>query len=128
MWYDQLRHANDRGIPFNIDLNHWILWWGKDLKKRGRGRGKLQMCRINDKGPYCTTNIYKDTCENNSADKIKHGTYKPRSATLTESDVRSIKRLLSDGLSQRRIAEIMETSQRTVNRINRGTYRLYEQD
>lgn len=128
MWYDQQRHANDRGIPFNIDLDHWVLWWGLDLKKRGRGKGKLQMCRINDTGPYCTSNIYKDTCENNSADKVKHGTFKTKEPTLTEEDVEIIESMLSAMVPQREIARTMGTSQRTVTRINRGEYRPYDKD
>ena len=126
-WKERYRrqrlHAKRRGIPFNLTYEQWIMWWGLDLLKRGRGDGKLQMCRYNDEGPYELGNIFKGTCNENSSEKFSNGKAGRRPATLTSEEVAQIKLLLQQGLPQSLIAEEFGTSQRTVTRINQDQYR-----
>lgn len=60
--------AKRRDIEFNLTLEEWIEWWGDDFKLRGRGEGKLVMCRLNDEGPYEVGNIYKATGAENTSE------------------------------------------------------------
>jgi hypothetical protein len=59
--------AASRGIEWNFTYDSWIEWWGNDIGKRGRGKGKLQMGRIGDIGPYHPDNCIKILHELNSA-------------------------------------------------------------
>lgn len=125
-WYFQRRHANRRGIPFHFTQDEWTLWWGEDLPKRGRGDGKLCMCRLGDEGPYTWDNVYKATNNVNSQHTKVNGHHRAKPATLSAEDVSGIKEMLSQGVPQRKIARLYGTSQRTVNRINLDKYRLHD--
>lgn len=67
-FYRQRSQAKQRGIDFLLTLEEWLEWWGDDLPRRGRGKGKLVMCRHDDVGAYELGNIYK--AEN--ADNVRH--------------------------------------------------------
>lgn len=54
--------AKQRGKPFLFTYPEWCQWWfdkrGPNwFVERGRGRGKYQMARIGDKGPYAPWNV-----------------------------------------------------------------------
>lgn len=119
-YYHQQRHAKDRGIEWSITYEEWLRWWGDDLPLRGRGYGKLQMCRYNDAGPYHIGNIYKATHECNSRDKFHFG-FKGKKAYLTDEQVLQIKQLLTEH-STRRVAQLVGTNQKTVMRVKHGVY------
>ena len=81
------------------------------------------MCRKNDMGGYWLGNIEKLTHENNSSDKGRNGTAGKKPATLDIVEVAGIKTLLERGVSTRKVASLMGTSQRTVMRVKKGEYR-----
>lgn len=126
-WYSrycrQKYHARRRGIPFLLTFSQWIMWWGADIWKRGRGDGKLQMCRRNDEGAYELGNIFKATCNQNSSEKFANGKNGFRPSALTPAQVNLIQQALEKGDSQRFLAKKYGVSQRTINRINLGQYR-----
>lgn len=123
VYWRQKTHAKRRGIAFKLTFQQWILWWGPDIWKRGRGDGKLQMCRKGDTGAYELGNIYKATCNENSSEKFKNGKNGFRPSNLSDEDVASILVSLNEGVSQRKLAERFNVSQRTINRINLGQHR-----
>ena len=57
--------AGKRGIDWQFTYDEWVSWWGTDITKRGRGKGKLVMARTKDQGPYHPSNVRKETYENN---------------------------------------------------------------
>lgn len=57
--------AKHRNIEWKFTYEDWLSWWGTDIDKRGRGRGKLCMARKGDVGPYNPSNVYKATHEEN---------------------------------------------------------------
>jgi hypothetical protein len=67
---DQRQNAKRRGVAFKLTFEQWKSWWRQQLgvywfQKRGRGLGRYQMCRIDDKGSYCLGNIKCSTHEEN---------------------------------------------------------------
>jgi len=54
------RHAECRGIGWEITFPQWWEIWEKSAKYslRGRGRGKYSMCRFGDIGPYKKDNVF----------------------------------------------------------------------
>ena len=64
----QRQNAKKRGIEFNFTYEEWINWWGADIDKRGKGKGKLVMARKGDTGPYHPNNVVKATQEENLHD------------------------------------------------------------
>lgn len=65
-FYEQRYQAiNKRNIEWDLTFEQWLNWWGEDIIDRGSGKGKLNMCRFNDTGPYSLENIYKGTHEDN---------------------------------------------------------------
>ena len=72
-YLNQSYEAVKRGIAWEFTYETWVAWWGNDYKYRGKGKGKLQMCRFNDTGPYSPTNCYKATHEQNLKDFYKQG-------------------------------------------------------
>jgi hypothetical protein len=60
-----------RNIDWELTFDEWLDIWGTDIDQRGRGIGKLNMCRYGDKGPYAVGNVYIGTHEHN-ADHGKH--------------------------------------------------------
>ena len=59
LYWAQMSAAKQRGIDWNLNYDEWINWWGEDISKRGKGKGKLCMARYGDEGPYELGNIYK---------------------------------------------------------------------
>ena len=51
--------AARRGIPFPMTFDQWRRIWQKSghWHERGTGRGKYQMARIGDRGPYAVGNV-----------------------------------------------------------------------
>lgn len=117
----QKLHAKRRGIPFEIPFDQWVDWWGSDIEKRGRGDGKLQMCRFEDCGPYRIDNIYKGTHNSNSSLKFELG-FIAKKRYLTDDSVKEVKKLLTEGVSTRKVAAIIGTNQKTVMRIKHDKY------
>lgn len=60
-------HASRRGISWEMTFPEWWSFWNKEgrWESRGRGNGKLQMCRYGDTGPYALSNVYCATFEEN---------------------------------------------------------------
>lgn len=73
--------------------------------------------------PY---HLWLGTNKDNSQDAVAKGRMatgeKVGTSKLTESQVKQIKQLLTQGISQRRIAKIVNISQSTVSCINRNVY------
>ena len=72
-YLNQSYEAKKRGIDWQFTYESWVSWWGSDYKYRGKGKGKLQMCRYNDTGPYHPDNCYKATQEQNLKDFYAKG-------------------------------------------------------
>lgn len=122
LFSSQKKQAKTRGIEFHLSFDEWVDWWGEDISRRGKGAGKLQMCRYNDEGPYSLENIYKGSHSENLALSNK---LNPRKAKLDSELVRLIRFDLNLGLPTRKIASKYNTSQRTVMRVklNQGVYK-----
>lgn len=68
----QKKGAENRGIGWEFTFDEWLLWWGDDIKYRGRHRGNLQMQRIADTGPYRADNVKKgNPAQNRKTHKIQ---------------------------------------------------------
>lgn len=124
-FYRQRAHAQRRGIDFLLTFDQWINWWGEDIDKRGRGMGKLQMCRKEDKGAYELGNIFKSTHEQNQRDKKMNGTHGAKAKVVEKSDIDLIHEAYGYGYTTREIARAMNISQRTVCRVlnRQGAYK-----
>lgn len=109
----QKYHSFKRGIEFNLTYEKWLAVWGDKLDKRGRGLGKLQMCRIGDKGNYELGNVYIDTCENNSSDKFKFG-FKAKKPAIKDVNKDFIQTLLDMKYSTRNIAFLTNCNQKQI--------------
>ena len=57
--------AEQRGVPWEFTFEDWWTLWEPHWENRGKAKGKTQMCRYEDSGPYCKANVYFDTLENN---------------------------------------------------------------
>jgi hypothetical protein len=62
----QRNRAKYRSIDWQFTYEEWIAWWGDDITKRGKGKGKLCMARFNDTGAYHPNNCRKATHEENA--------------------------------------------------------------
>ena len=60
-----------RNIEWHLTFEEWLDIWGTDIDRRGRGIGKLNMCRYGDEGPYAVGNVFIGAHEQN-ADHGKH--------------------------------------------------------
>lgn len=81
-YYTQRYSAiQSRNIAWEFNFETWMAWWGADIQNRGRGKGKLQMGRIGDTGPYSPNNCIKITHEQNSIDGSLGKKLPPRSDT-----------------------------------------------
>jgi Helix-turn-helix domain of resolvase len=114
-------HANRRNIPFLVSFEEWLNWWGEDIHQRGRGMGKLQMCRNKDCGPYSLENIFKSSHEQNMRDKKINGTHRARPKKANEDKIEEVFKSLAQGLSTRKVAKLVGISQRTVVHIKNAT-------
>lgn len=117
----QKLHSKQRGIEFKLTYQEWIDWWGEDIKFRGRGLGKLQMCRKEDKGAYELGNIFKSTHEQNMKDKKINGTHNSRPKCANNSCIEFVEYMLKQGFSTRYAAKEAGISQRTVVHIKNHT-------
>ena len=61
----QQEQAKARGIPWHFTFETWWALWAPHWEERGKAKGKLQMCRYGDSGPYSPDNVRLDTLENN---------------------------------------------------------------
>lgn len=70
---DHRRHAIDRSIGWQISYEEWLEPWLESGKwpLRGKVKGKYQMCRYGDTGPYNTKNCYIGSVEQNQEDRSK---------------------------------------------------------
>jgi hypothetical protein len=61
-------NAKKRNIPFLFTFEEWCYVWEQSGKwdQRGSGRGKYNMSRYGDKGPYTVDNVYINLHENNA--------------------------------------------------------------
>ena len=123
----QADSSKQRGIPFLFTYEEWCRWWFSHLgphwfKMRGRGRGKYQMARFGDDGPYVDGNVeclfHEDNlrqCEQNGTLLYgeKHGMCK-----INASVARCI--YVADG-PKRTIGAIFGVSRYTVSNIKSGS-------
>lgn len=68
---NQRRMAKHRGIEWLFTYKTWCEWWLATGKLHLRGNTKekpYMMCRIGDKGPYSSDNVYCGTVSNNNQD------------------------------------------------------------
>lgn len=117
----QRYHSKIRGIEFKLTYDEWVNWWGEDIHNRGRGMGKLQMCRNKDQGSYELGNIFKSTHEQNMKDKKINGTHSSRPKCANQDCIDNVVFLLKQGSSTRQVAKLTNISQRTVVHIKNGT-------
>jgi hypothetical protein len=67
-FYTQRWHAEkSRGIDWHLSYEQWLEVWGDLIHQRGRGKGKMHMCRIGDQGAYEMGNVFIGTHEQNCA-------------------------------------------------------------
>lgn len=64
-YQNQKGSAKHRNIEWQFSYESWIEWWGDDIEKRGKGKGKLCMARLGDTGPYHPDNVFKELNEQN---------------------------------------------------------------
>ncbi len=66
-YHSQKKGAKERGIEWLFTFDTWLEGWIASgyWELRGRNKGKYQMCRKDDEGPYSPDNVYYDTTENN---------------------------------------------------------------
>ena len=72
--YGKQKHrARQRGIEFNISFEDWMKVWldSGHWNQRGKGKGKYNMSRINDVGPYTYENVFIQSHEGNASDGHK---------------------------------------------------------
>lgn len=107
---DHRRHALDRGIGWQISYEEWLELWLESGKwpQRGKVKGKYQMCRYGDTGPYNIKNCYIGTVEQNQEDKAK-------------IDIRAINSIvfeyLSSNKTQYEVAKEFDVDQSYVSRL-----------
>ena len=67
-FYGQEKHAQTRGIKWELKFWDWWTVWQTSGKWEQRGRGKTGycMCRVGDEGPYAVGNVYIATVCHNS--------------------------------------------------------------
>ena len=65
----QRKHANERGVEWNLKFWDWFLIWRESGKwdDRGRGSNGYCMCRIGDVGAYEIGNVYIGSVVHNSS-------------------------------------------------------------
>ena len=85
--------ARTRKIVWAITFEEWWGVWQKSGKyaERGRGRGKYQMSRVGDVGPYSVENVRIITSDANLAEREAMPGELNGMAKLTEDDVLAIR-------------------------------------
>jgi hypothetical protein len=69
-FFEQRQAAKQRGVAWQLDFWQWLEIWESSghLYERGRRKGEFQMCRTNDLGPYCSSNVRIDLMEVNASE------------------------------------------------------------
>lgn len=118
---DQLRHAVERGIDWQLSYEDWLELWLVSGKwfSRGKKKGQYQMCRYGDAGPYSLKNCYIGSVEQNQEDK-------------TKIDIRTIHRIvfeyLSSNKTQYEVAKEFNVDQSYVSRLVNNHRRKHGQN
>jgi hypothetical protein len=73
---NQRQNAYKRNISFEFTYDNWVEWWGDDIDKRGKGKGKLCMARNGDVGSYHPDNVFKLNFEENISQANKGKAYR----------------------------------------------------
>ena len=97
---------------------------------KGEPRGVV--CHSCD-NPLCINpeHLFDGTCADNSSDmvsKMRHTNIIGENhwkTKLSDNDVKQVRALLSEGLSQQKIADMFGVNQTQISRIKRGTSRTY---
>jgi hypothetical protein len=68
-----MRRARDRGVDWQMSFEEWMTVWLESghWLQRGKGRGRYNMSRINDTGPYAVDNVFIQLHEENARDGHK---------------------------------------------------------
>ena len=71
----QKRQAKVREISWQFTFDSWWLMWNESGKwnLRGCGKGKYNMCRYHDTGPYSPNNCYIDLATQNAREGARRG-------------------------------------------------------
>jgi predicted XRE-type DNA-binding protein len=107
---DHRRHAMDRGIGWQMPYEDWLEMWLESGKwsQRGKVKGKYQMCRYGDTGPYNSKNCYIGSVEQNQEDR-------------SQIDIQTVKAIvfeyLSTNKSQYEVAKEFDVDQSYVSRL-----------
>ena len=118
---DQRRHAEFRGIEWQFSYAEWLEMWlvSNKWEDRGKMRGKFQMCRYNDIGPYSNKNCYIACVEANQEDR-------------SPIDIATVNSIVTEYLftnkSQYEVAETFGINQSHVSRLVNKHRRKYGQD
>lgn len=102
LYVQQKTNAKKRGIPFLLTFEQWLAIWGDKLPLRGRGRGKLVMARIGDRGPYAPGNVKIIPASANVAEGTRGE--RSRRTSLKEADVRAIREKFASGATAPSVA------------------------
>jgi len=111
---DQKRHAEQRGISWEITYSEWLEMWlvsGK-WEQRGRGSDTYCMCRHGDVGPYSQRNCYIDKTENNQQTRWENVR-----KVLPQQYLDIVKLWLESGMTQYAIAEKYGVDQSYISKI-----------
>jgi HNH endonuclease len=75
-YYRQRDTAKKRGVSFDMSYEDWLDVWVSSghLNKRGRGKGKYCMMRLNDKGAYTKNNVTIGLFEDNTRESKSRNT------------------------------------------------------
>jgi hypothetical protein len=72
--FNRQRHqAKRRGKEFLLSFDEWLDIWDQSghWQDRGKGKGKYNMSRYNDQGPYAVGNVFIQSHEGNASDGHK---------------------------------------------------------
>jgi hypothetical protein len=126
---DQKCNAKRRGIPFLLTLGEFIQWWMETghVNERGRGKGKWQMGRINDAGPYALGNIIPITHERNLSDAGVFAKYNRTSEHHQRARQTASNRLLVECRAAQRVSMQEAVTCPHCNKLGRaaGMYRWH---
>jgi hypothetical protein len=110
--------ATQRGIPFLLTFQEWLVWWEafspnwREL--RGQGRGKYHMSRRGDKGPYALGNIEPKLHEVNAAESRRQTVPRGEGHKLAKLTDERVLQVRADDRSLRTIAKELGVSKRLI--------------
>jgi len=69
-FFEQRQAAKQRGVEWALDYWTWLEIWETSghLEERGRRKGQWQMCRLEDRGGYASSNVFIGRMENNASE------------------------------------------------------------